>query len=637
MKKHNFRYLALACLVTAAMSACSPEDYAGVDENGLPTMEGVDFNLNVDQATNEVVVSVDKLPEGTYPVWFIDTNQDGKTDFYSTLGELSKIYSSRGKYSVALHLGNRNGFSRGEVRKDFTVDNDLLDPAIIALLSGKEWRIDHSVAAHLACGEPTTDGTGWWSAQPDEKADMGLYDDRISFTAEGAYTYNPGEGGTVFVNKGSGLYTEFDPHNDADYMAKVDAQTSTYKIEMVGDQKYLVLGNKTLFPYLSTGDQYENPRFRIEDITSKKLVLVYANADIAWHFVLTSTDDVPAVPTFGGYKYDSNCNMWKSAHFTNDFYYANGDGWAANPNPIGFKDNGNGSYTVTLPDASSQQWQAQVKFFTDMASNASTKYDFSLKLEASQDIKGATVKLTKHGDDGTFYFADRVDLAAGDNTLFFKDNFDGLDMENVDLVLDFGGAPAGTTVKISDVVFKEHGCDDGAGHPETAPAADNTAYAYDTADNLWKAIDATECEMFYFYADAAWAPYPDHQVLKHEGKSYTLTFPNATSAQWQNQVAFYTPLSCAAGDTYDFSCIMNPSVDLSNVTVKLVRHGKGNEGNFFFAEQVNLTGGEDNVIKIPAKSADVNMETIDLFFDFGGNPANSQVVIKDIVLKKTAK
>src|SRR3712207_9097000 len=79
MKKHNFRYLALACLVTAAMSACSPEDYAGVDENGLPTMEGVDFNLNVDQATNEVVVSVDKLPEGTYPVWFIDTNQDGKT------------------------------------------------------------------------------------------------------------------------------------------------------------------------------------------------------------------------------------------------------------------------------------------------------------------------------------------------------------------------------------------------------------------------------------------------------------------------------------------------------------------------------------------------------------------------------
>src|SRR3712207_9567324 len=77
-------------------------------------------------------------------------------------------------------------------------------------------------------------------------------------------------------------------------MAKVDVQTSTYKIEMVGDQKYLVLGNKTLFPYLSTGDQYENPRFRIEDITSKKMVLVYANADIAWHFVLTSTDDVPA-------------------------------------------------------------------------------------------------------------------------------------------------------------------------------------------------------------------------------------------------------------------------------------------------------------------------------------------------------
>ena len=106
-----------------------------------------------------------------------------------------------------------------------------------------------------------------------------------------------------------------------------------------------------------------------------------------------------------------------------------------------------------------------MKFFTDMTANATTKYDFSLKLDASQDIKGATVKLVKHGEDGTFFFTERVNLSAGENIVFYKDNMEGIDMNNVDLVLDFGGAPAGTTVKVNDVVFKEHDCKDGAGHP----------------------------------------------------------------------------------------------------------------------------------------------------------------------------
>ena len=317
----------------------------------------------------------------------------------------------------------------------------------------------------MACGPSGTDGTSWWSAAPEDKAGKGVYDDRLSFTAEGGYTYDPGEGGTVYVNTKSGLFNEFNTNDGVDYMAKVKAQTTTYKLEVDGDKKYLVLPKHTLFPYLSSADQYNNPRFRIEDITSKKLVLVYDNGSIAWHFILTSTDDVPSQPGFGGYKYDSNCDMWKKATFTNAFYYANGDGWTANPDPIGFKNNGNGSYTISLPNASSQQWQAQVKFFTDMTANATTKYDFSLKLEASQDIKGATVKLVKHGEDGTFFFTERVNLSAGENIVFYKDNMEGIDMNNVDLVLDFGGAPAGTTVKVSDVVFKEHDCKDGAGHP----------------------------------------------------------------------------------------------------------------------------------------------------------------------------
>ena len=74
MKRYNFKHMALAIMAVLSFVACSPENYAGVDENALPTMDGTDYQLNVDQSTNQVTMSISQLPQGTYPVWFIDTN-----------------------------------------------------------------------------------------------------------------------------------------------------------------------------------------------------------------------------------------------------------------------------------------------------------------------------------------------------------------------------------------------------------------------------------------------------------------------------------------------------------------------------------------------------------------------------------
>ena len=49
----------------------------------------------------------------------------------------------------------------------------------------------------------------------------------------------------------------------------------------------------------------------------------------------------------------------------------------------------NGAYTIELPTATAMQWQAQVKFLTDMTTNAVTKYDFSCKLVSTTDHPGA--------------------------------------------------------------------------------------------------------------------------------------------------------------------------------------------------------------------------------------------------------
>ena len=203
-----FKTVSAFLFAGALLTSCSPDEFKGADQNGIPSLEGMDFDLTIDASTNQMTAAVTNLPKGAYPIWYLDTDGDGdydgadNTDQYSTLQSISKVFAKKGTYNIMLKIGNRNGFSTGGIEKSFTIENDMLDEKTLKQLCDKQWRIDYSKPAHMGCGEPGTDGTGWWSAAPNDKADWGVYDDRISFTMDGAYTYNPGEGGTVYVNTG---------------------------------------------------------------------------------------------------------------------------------------------------------------------------------------------------------------------------------------------------------------------------------------------------------------------------------------------------------------------------------------------------------------------------------------------------
>jgi hypothetical protein len=49
-----FKYSIGVLFAGLAMTACSPDEFSGADPNGLPTISGVDFQLNVDQETNQM-------------------------------------------------------------------------------------------------------------------------------------------------------------------------------------------------------------------------------------------------------------------------------------------------------------------------------------------------------------------------------------------------------------------------------------------------------------------------------------------------------------------------------------------------------------------------------------------------------
>lgn len=627
------------CLLAIGFTACSPEEFKGADPDGLPTVSGVDFQISVDQETNQMIANYTPEP-GTYPIWILDGTS------YSTLQEVGYKNSEAGTHTIELRLGNRNGISQTGIKKEYTFNESKIDYTNdFRRITEKDWRLDHKEVAHLACGPAGADGTGWWSARPDEKKDFGLYDDRIYFTAEnrkgGKYIYNCGEDGLTYVNKGT---TKWGPKANDDWDATIGDQTSSWSFEEynwedadgnVTKQTYIQLAPNTLFPYISSDEQYENPRFRIEMLTAKKMVLIYEPKDrsIAWRFIFTSE---PEEKEFDGFDPYSEYNMWKDADFYMFFWYAPGWNQIADPE---FEDNGI-DYTIFLPEATTDQWQAQMAFkTTNISTSAAHNYDFSCILNSDKDLNGVTVKLVMDGDDNVFYFADRIDLKAGEDYIFWKSDMPGIDMERVNLFFDFGGCQAGTTVNIANIVLKDHANDDGTVLPVTPDEPTVEWVDVNSADNLGAGFN-TAGLMTFWWADAGWQQIADPGFSYANGV-YTVTANDATASEWQAQCSITgVPLHIEKGQAYDVRVTVTTNMELGRATVKVNKDPDvtNDPNTLCYKGDFALEDGENvlQFIGVVAKNGaeEIEFDQGKFILDFGGCPAGFEAKISDIIIQK---
>lgn len=629
-----FKYIGSSLITGLALTACSPESFDGPDQAGIPSISNVEINMNVDQTVNQATFSVANLPAQTYAIWTVNGNQ------YSTLNPMNWANNKAGTYDVELRLGNRNGFSQGSISKSFTFENSQIDLTPYYNRISRTWRINYAEAGHMGCGEPGSDGSNWWSANPNDKADWGVYDDRITFNADGEYTYNPGDGGTMYVNTGCSIFSEFNTNDGQDFMADVDAQTASYKFDVDGENIVLILPANTQFPYISSDAQFANPKFTVLKLTNNEMILLYEGDGITWRFVFTSKEE--EAPAFGGFKADSDFNLWKGATFTNDFYYAHGEGWEANPTPIGFETVADNKYKVTLPCESNMQWQAQVKFFTNITSSSANNYDFSAIFTPTNDIKGATVKLVLHGggdNDNIFYFADRIDLSAGDSYVFWKSDMPGIDMDHVDLVLDFGGAPAGTEVEIKNIVFKNHADDDGT----VLPGVDETPkvdwVAVDSPENLGAGFN-TAGTMNFWWADGGWSQVADPGFSYADGV-YTITAVENGGSEWQGQCSITgVALNIEEGQAYDVRVKIIASDELGRVTLKVNKDPdvQNDPNTLCYKGDFKLEEGENflEMVGVVAKNGSdpISFDQAKFILDFGGAPAGFEAKVSNIIIQK---
>ena len=106
-----------------------------------------------------------------------------------------------------------------------------------------------------------------------------------------------------------------------------------------------------------------------------------------------------------------------------------------------------------------EQWQGQVHVWTNVETSAENKYDFVMTIESDKDLKSVTVKVQKGDslgedgdtDDNTFISLDNVTVEAGVPYLYYFKAKQGIDTKNLQLCMDYGGAPDKANITVSGI------------------------------------------------------------------------------------------------------------------------------------------------------------------------------------------
>lgn len=618
-----------------AMTACSEEKIFEPSASGLPMASDYQIDVKVDDLNNIELNILDKSgapAKGVYPIWYVNGSKRPSTQL--TYRDLITI---AGDYPVEMKVGNANGVSEGSLTGTIHITNTIFDftPYMRNLTDGssKVWHIAGDIQGHLGCGEPGTDGLGWWSAAPNDKKEQGVYDNKMTFadnggSSSGLYTYDPGESGTIYVNTG---ITDLPPYSDsntndgADYCAPAPLQENVkFELSPEGADLFLVLPKGTLFGYLPNIELYNTPKFKINSVSKNKIELTCDNGGIAWHYILAPFE--AGEPQFMGFKYDSEFNMIPGGNLRfASTWFANNDWAELSPQPeVTMTD---GGFKVHTPaEMGGLQWQGQVHLTTDIVVSAGETYDFSLVVNAPVDSE-ITVKVQKDGDDNVFFTQDKQKFEAGGSCYYFSDvqGFDG----TLKFAFDLAGYPD-TDFEVSKIVFKKHSDDDGTVLPDIPDEPEEPVTWVDpnSDDNLFKGSDAFE----YYYAPG-WAQIDNPETVV-DGNSFKLTLPEATTDQWQAQFKINTAINTSADKKYDFRVTFESNQDLPGVTYKCVKPGGGDNDNIFYMADRLAVGAYDEVTYKWVNLDGIDIENLQIVLDFGGNPAGTEVTVKDIIVQE---
>ena len=634
----TLKYFALS-MSAALLAACSP-DYITPDQAKLPQAADFDVQVEVNQETNYVTFNMNN--KEIVPVWIIgatdpidNTNGSkvtGKNYAYTGNG-LSLRFRDEGKHTVEVKAYNAHGISVGSQMVEFSLNNtyrDPFDPApyIKALSDGetKTWEWNHTVAGHFGCGPFGGNGTEWWSAGVDEKKDWSLYDDKITFGADGSYIYDPGDG-QIFVNANSGVKSEL--ATGEDYLVPWEKTTTTYSVESnwndAGvEEIYITLPKGTPMSYIADQTELDNPRYLVlenKPADMKKCLKLVANLKtsgnpdgIAWHYEFVkegSAGGDVTDPLFGKTSKTWVLDTEANGHIGCGPDQTNPAGWwSAGPNEkagFGLYDDeitfyADGKY-VFNPGPDGKIYINKDVTAIGPGTAQSEDYDIDWTVQES------TYKLD--GDVLTFPEGVVIGYVANNEsvtnpTYVITENTE----DKLVIVANFSGISWQYIYKPKPPVV----------------------FDVDGPGNLWNGASVS---MTYWYSASDWSGglTPETESLANNGIKVVIP-EGIGGSEWMGQTAFHTDIPMSATKTYDFCVTVESDQDIPAMTFKLAWEGNDNDHSAIYVNDFAVDGGEPTTFKVEAVAPDVDYDKALLIIDLGRCAAGSTVSLTKICLQE---
>lgn len=635
--KTTLKYIALS-MSAALMAACSP-DYITPDQAKLPQAADFDVQVEVNQETNYVTFNMNN--NGIVPVWIVGATDPidnangskvtGKNYAYTGNGLLLR-FRDEGKHTVEVKAYNTHGISVGSQMVEFTLNNtyrDPFDPApyIKALSDGstKTWEWNHTVAGHFGCGPFGGTGTEWWSAGAEEKKDWSLYDDKITFGADGSYIYDPGDG-QLYVNANSGIKSEY--ATGEDYLVPWEKTTATYSVESnwndAGvEEIYITLPKGTPMSYVADQTELDDPRYLVlesKPADMKKCLKLVANLKtsgnpdgIAWHYEFVkegSAGGDVTDPLYGKTSKTWVLDSEANGHIGCGPDQANAAGWwAAGPNEkagFGLYDDeitfyADGKY-VFNPGADGKIYINKEVTAIGPGTTQSEDYDIDWTVQEST--------YTLNGDVLTFPEGVVIGYVANNEsvtnpTYVITENTE----DKLVIVANFSGISWQYIYKPKPDVFDV----DGPG-------------------NFWKSASVS---MTYWYSPSDWSGglNPETETLENNGLKVVI--PEGIGGnEWQGQTVFHTDIPMSASKTYDFCVTVEADQDIPAMTFKLAWEGNDNDHAAFYVNDFTVEAGEPATFKMESVVPDVDYDKVVLFVDLGRCTAGTTVTLTKICMQE---
>ena len=516
---------------------------------------------------------------------------------------------------------------------------------------GKAWVMDSATPGHVGCGWDLENAAGWWAAGPAEKADFGMYDDVVTFFPDGKYKYDTGADGKMYINK---EVTKVGPGGAAE---DIDVEYAGIEATYTFDGEKIVLPEGTPMVYVSSDAIWESPEFFVTELTETTLKVVtfkqtVGNPDgIAWQMIFKARDiQAPAGPAFNGKELPCELSVSQGevlnvANLNLDDIWVDPDFFEVDGANLKFKAvDGDYSFTydksakwvkvVPMSNGSKATYENGKALWiigdgggkptTDnligwntgdaplpCAQISANTYQITLAMKA----EGGSVKVFGQADWGTEWTKDKYGVVT-DNGYFHIPNSDG----NIHTIE--GATPGYYTFTFVD---------NGGILDMTVTKQAQTVWDAAAPSNLWLTANKENME-FYSAITDSWTP-NENPEFEANGNHYTLTFPaEVGTTQWQSQVKFKTlGFSTSASKNYDFQVKILSEEDHPGITIKLVKEGDDNV--FYCADRHIVTGGEEYVYRLD-NVAGIDMEDVQLVFDFAGAAGSSTIEIYDILFQE---